>query len=205
MPIIPDYLLGLEEEQEARDLFGFLWNNSHINLTHFNDFLFNLTFSDLNHTFQGRATLFHGRDTVHKDTQRTKFSMRPVFPTKCGLLVQNWWKVHLSFRHPVCTWASHQWKQQGRMALFIQGDRTTSGKPRGWLCNQQVCVICALEPAELRQIAREPPLQPQRSRQQMVGKCLDNFAGRQCCSLKILPSGWGPQRWGISSNGRALA
>ena len=51
VPIIPDYLLALEEEQEARDLLGLFWNNTHVNVSHFSDLLFNLTFTDLNYTY----------------------------------------------------------------------------------------------------------------------------------------------------------
>ena len=51
MPIIPDYLLALEEEQEARDLLGLFWNNTHVNISHFSDLLFNLTFTDHNYTY----------------------------------------------------------------------------------------------------------------------------------------------------------
>ena len=51
VPIIPDYLLALEEEQEARDLLGLFWNNTHVNISHFSDLLFNLTFTDLNYTY----------------------------------------------------------------------------------------------------------------------------------------------------------
>ena len=73
VPIIPDYLLALEEEQEARDLLGLFWNNTHVNISHFSDLLFNLTFTDHNYTyskgnFRGFNRVFHKLDEIGSNT-----------------------------------------------------------------------------------------------------------------------------------------